>query len=74
MTAVRDGAYRRELLAVRSGFAKARADAERLDIELERTVLRAPFSGVVTRGQNRNERTSRCPERHRLRESGAGEL
>ncbi len=47
MTAVRDGAYRRELLEVRSGLAKARADAERLEIELERTVLRAPFAGVV---------------------------
>lgn len=48
MKAVRDGAYRRELLEVRSGLAKARADAERLAIELERTVLRAPFSGVVS--------------------------
>ncbi len=48
MTAVRDGAYRRELLEVRSGLAKARADAERLEIELERTVARAPFGGVVS--------------------------
>lgn len=48
MTAVRHGAYRRELLEVRSGLAAARADAARLDIELERTVLLAPFSGVVS--------------------------
>ncbi len=48
MTAVRHGAYRRELLEVRSGLAKARADAERFEIELERTVVRAPFSGVVS--------------------------
>ena len=48
MEAVRDGAYRRELLEVRSGVATARADAARLKIELERTEIRAPFSGVVT--------------------------
>ncbi len=48
MAAVRHGAYRRELMEVRSGLAKARTDAERLEIELERTVLRAPFSGVVS--------------------------
>ncbi len=48
MTAVRDGAYRRELLEVRSGVAAARADAARLRIELERTEVRAPFAGVVS--------------------------
>ncbi len=48
MTAVRHGAYRRELLEVRSGLAKARADAARLEIEIERTVLKAPFSGVIS--------------------------
>jgi RND family efflux transporter MFP subunit len=48
MSAVRDGAYRRELIEVRSGLASARADVERLEIELERTVLEAPFSGVVS--------------------------
>jgi RND family efflux transporter MFP subunit len=47
MEAVRAGAYRRELLEVRSGLATARADAERAELLLERTVLRAPFSGVV---------------------------
>lgn len=48
MSAVRDGAYRRELLEVRSGVAAARADAARLRIELERTEVRAPFAGVVS--------------------------
>lgn len=48
MEAVRDGAYRRELLEVRSGVATARADAARLRIELERTEVRAPFSGVIS--------------------------
>jgi RND family efflux transporter MFP subunit len=48
MEAVRDGAYRRELLEVRSGIAAARADTARLRIELERTEVRAPFSGVIS--------------------------
>jgi RND family efflux transporter MFP subunit len=48
MAAVREGAYRRELLEVRSGVAAARADAARLRIELERTEVRAPFAGVVS--------------------------
>jgi RND family efflux transporter MFP subunit len=48
MDAVREGAYRRELLEVRSGLAAARADAERAAISLERTLLRAPFGGVVS--------------------------
>jgi RND family efflux transporter MFP subunit len=47
MGAVREGAYRRELLEVRSGLAAARADAERAELSLERTLLRAPFGGVV---------------------------
>jgi RND family efflux transporter MFP subunit len=47
MAAVRDGAYRRELLEVRSGVAAARADAAKLRIELERTEVRAPFNGVI---------------------------
>jgi RND family efflux transporter MFP subunit len=47
MEAVRDGAYRRELLEVRSGVAAARADAAKLRIELERTEVRAPFAGVI---------------------------
>lgn len=48
MAAVRDGAYRRELLEVRSGLATARADAARLELDLEKTLLRAPFTGVFT--------------------------
>jgi len=47
MRAVREGAYRRELLEVRSGLAMARADAERAQLLLERAVLRAPFGGVI---------------------------
>jgi RND family efflux transporter MFP subunit len=48
MEAVRDGAYRRELLEVRSGLAAARGDATRARLDIERTVLVAPFSGVIT--------------------------
>jgi RND family efflux transporter MFP subunit len=48
MEAVRDGAYRRELMEVRSGLAAARADAARLELNLERAILKAPFSGVIT--------------------------
>ncbi len=45
--AVKEGAYRRELLEVRSGLASARAAEQRAELNLERTVLRAPFDGVV---------------------------
>ena len=45
--AVKEGAYRRELLEVRSGLATARAAEQRAELNLERTVLRAPFDGVV---------------------------
>jgi RND family efflux transporter MFP subunit len=48
MEAVRNGAYRRELLEVRSGLSTARADIARLELDLERTVIHAPFSGVIT--------------------------
>lgn len=48
MEAVRNGAYRRELLEVRSGLSTARADIARLELDLERTVVFAPFSGVIT--------------------------
>jgi RND family efflux transporter MFP subunit len=48
VTAVRNGAFRRELLEVRSGLAASRAAQQRADLNLERTVLRAPFSGVVS--------------------------
>lgn len=48
VSAVRDGAFRRELLEVRSGLAASRAAQQRAELNLERTVLRAPFSGVVS--------------------------
>jgi HlyD family secretion protein len=48
MEAVRDGAYRRELLEVRSGLATARRDIARLELDLERTLILAPFDGVIT--------------------------
>jgi membrane fusion protein, multidrug efflux system len=46
--AVKDGAYRTELLEVRSGLAAARAEEARAELNLEKTVLRAPFDGVVS--------------------------
>jgi len=46
--AVKHGAYRRELLEVRSGLAAARADEQRAGLNLERTVVRAPFGGVIS--------------------------
>jgi RND family efflux transporter MFP subunit len=49
MEAVRNGAYRRELLEVRSGLSTARADMARLELDLERTVIFAPFGGVITK-------------------------
>ena len=48
IAAVKDGAYRRELLEVRSGLASARAAEARAELNLEKTVLRAPFNGVVS--------------------------
>ena len=48
MDAVRDGAYRRELLEVRSGLAAARGDATRARLDIERTLLTAPFDGVIS--------------------------
>lgn len=46
--AMRAGTYRRELIEARSGLAQARADEERAKLNLDRTVIRAPFNGVVT--------------------------
>jgi RND family efflux transporter MFP subunit len=45
--AIREGGYRRELIEARSGLAQARADEERAQLNLERTVIRAPFAGIV---------------------------
>ncbi|HZM15677.1 MAG TPA: efflux RND transporter periplasmic adaptor subunit [Candidatus Krumholzibacteria bacterium] len=46
--ALRHGGYRRELVEARSGLSLARADEERARLNLERTVIRAPFDGVVS--------------------------
>jgi RND family efflux transporter MFP subunit len=46
--AVKQGAYRGELVEVRSGLAAARAAKERAELDLERTEILAPFSGVVS--------------------------
>src|SRR5262245_2518245 len=46
--ALRQGGYRRELVEARSGLSQARADEERARLNLERTVIRAPFDGVVS--------------------------
>ena len=48
VTAVKAGAYRDELLEVRSGLAEARAAVERAELNLERTTVTAPFAGVVS--------------------------
>lgn len=48
VAAVKDGAYRRELLEVRTGLTDARSAEQRARLNLERTELRAPFDGVVT--------------------------
>jgi RND family efflux transporter MFP subunit len=46
--ALRRGAYRHDLVEARTGLAAARADEERGRLNLERTEIRAPFSGVIT--------------------------
>jgi membrane fusion protein (multidrug efflux system) len=46
--AVKRGAYRNDLVKVRSGLADARADQQRAELNLEDTEIRAPFSGVVS--------------------------
>jgi RND family efflux transporter MFP subunit len=46
--AVKQGAYRNDLVKVRSGLAAARADQQRAELNLEGTVIRAPFGGVVS--------------------------
>ena len=46
--ALRDGGFRRELVEARSGLSQARADEERARLNLERTVVRAPFDGIVS--------------------------
>jgi HlyD family secretion protein len=46
--AIKEGRYRLEVVASRSGIAAARAAMERARINIERTEIRAPFAGVVT--------------------------
>ncbi len=46
--AVKDGSYRRDVLEVRSGLSMARADQSRAELNIERSVVRAPFNGVIT--------------------------
>jgi RND family efflux transporter MFP subunit len=45
--ALRGGTFRRELIEARTGLTQARADEERAQLNLSRTVIRAPFTGVV---------------------------
>ncbi len=46
--ALRGGAFRTDMVATRSGVTAARAALERAYLNLERTEIRAPFSGVVS--------------------------
>lgn len=46
--ALKDGKFRGEVAAARSGVAVARADLERARLNMERTEIRAPFDGVLT--------------------------
>lgn len=45
--AMREGAYRRDVMVARSGVGAARAALEQARLDLERTQFRAPFDGVV---------------------------
>jgi RND family efflux transporter MFP subunit len=46
--ALKEGKFRGEIAAARSGVSVARADLERARLNLERTEIRAPFDGVVS--------------------------
>ncbi|HEX6789878.1 MAG TPA: efflux RND transporter periplasmic adaptor subunit [Candidatus Krumholzibacteria bacterium] len=46
--ALKEGKFRGEIAAARSGVAIARASLERARLNLERTEIRAPFDGVIT--------------------------
>ncbi|MFQ5511876.1 MAG: efflux RND transporter periplasmic adaptor subunit [Candidatus Krumholzibacteriia bacterium] len=48
LDALKEGYFRVDVIAGRSGIAAARAALERARLELERTELRAPFDGVIT--------------------------
>jgi RND family efflux transporter MFP subunit len=46
--ALKDGKFRLEIAAARSGVSRARASLERARLNLEHTLIRAPFDGVIT--------------------------
>jgi HlyD family secretion protein len=46
--ALKEGNFRLEIAAARSGVSVARTTLERARLNLERTKIRAPFSGVIT--------------------------
>jgi multidrug efflux pump subunit AcrA (membrane-fusion protein) len=46
--ALKEGKFRGEIAAARSGVSIARADLERARLNLERTEIRAPFDGVIS--------------------------
>ncbi len=46
--ALKDGKFRGEIAAARSGVSAARADLERARLNMERTEVRAPFDGIIT--------------------------
>jgi RND family efflux transporter MFP subunit len=48
VTALREGSNRQEVVSSRSGVSAAHAALERARLNLERTTLRAPFSGIVS--------------------------
>ncbi len=48
LEALRAGAFRREVLEARTGFADAHAAEERALLNLERTEIRTPFAGTIT--------------------------
>lgn len=48
VAALKGGHYRADVLASRSGIVAARGAMERAKLNLERTEIRAPFSGVIT--------------------------
>jgi RND family efflux transporter MFP subunit len=47
--ALKEGYYRVDIIASRSGVAAARSNLERARLNLEHTQIRAPFAGVVSR-------------------------
>lgn len=59
LDALKQGHYRLDVVSARSGIAAARAAVQRAKLSLERTEIRAPFSGVITGlGVSRGEQVS----------------